>query len=263
MSAIFGSYQPTAAARREMRRLWGRHTCDRLGHLLLITAVHAGLRLSDGNKYMPAAQGLEADSSETRARIRLLLPEFLQIAAAADAEPEIASLVEQPWQRIWHDPLVASKLALALIPGSNQARLTHAVNLLRHGQVKPAREILQAALADAPLRAEERSRFQRNLAACYELLGDDDGAAWFAERAIDICPWSDSNLLSFLIYSVIAPDTGKRIPKIRRVCGNFPGPFPAESVWSILGQSGGRASQVLNTDADLGRTVRQVLHSVQ
>jgi hypothetical protein len=260
MNGLTGQDHPTSAAHREMRRVWGRQTTHQLGQLLLINAIQAGMRVADGNKYIPAKQGLSADSSETRARIRLLLPEFLHFASQADAEPDLVELIDQPWQRIWHDPLVASQLALALLPHSNQARLTHAVNQLRQGMVKPARANLQNALADAPLRSAERSRFQRNLAACYELLGDDEGAHWFAERAVDLCPWDESNLLSYLIYAVIAPDAGKRIPKIERTCQAFSGPFPAKSIWSILAQQGGRATEVLNADLDLARRIHQILH---
>ncbi len=262
MSVRTGQDQPTAAARREMRRVWGGQTTRQLGHLLLINAVQAGLRLADGNKYRPATQGLEADSSETRARIRLLLPEFLQMASLADAEPGLAQLVDQPWQRIWHDPMAASQIALALLPNSNQARLTHAVNQLRRGLAQPALQNLQSALANAPLRPAERSRFQRNLAGCYELLGDDEGAIWFAERAVDLCPWDESNLLSYLIYAVIAPDVGKRIPKIRRACHGYSRLFPAESVWSTLAHKGGRASQVLQADVDLAHQLRQAIRPV-
>lgn len=259
MTSAFASYHPLAAARREMRRRWGVETSAKLGKLLLINAVQAGLRVADGNKYRPLSDWLEADSSETRARIRLLLPEFLQIAAAADAEPEIADLVDQPWEQIWHNPLTASQLALALLPNSKQAQLTHAVNQLRNGDVVPARDNLQTALSKASLRPGQRSRFQRNLAACYEVLGDDEGAHWFAERAVELCPWNESNLLSYLIYSVIAPDVGKRLPKMERICRTYPQPFPAQSTWSILAHYGGRASIALQADEDLAQDLRKVI----
>ncbi len=256
------TYQPTAAALREMRRQWGRHASVELGKLLLINAIHAGMRISDGNKYVPASNWLESDSSETRARIRLLLPEFLQLAAAADAEPELANLADEPWERIWHDPLAASQVAVALLPNSNQARLTLAVNQLRRGDVLPAREHLITALQGATLRVEERSRYQRNLAACYELLGDDPGAAWFAERAVELNPGNQSNLLSYLIYAVIAPDASKRIPKLRNACLRYGRQFRASHVWSMLSQNGGRASESLNSDPDFACHLRKVLHSV-
>ncbi|MBC8403993.1 MAG: hypothetical protein H8E15_02110 [Planctomycetes bacterium] len=258
----FGCYHGTDAARREMQRLWGKQTSVQLGQLLLINAIHAGLRISDGNKYMPSTQWLDSDSSETRARIRRLLPAFLEIAAAADAEPGIANLADGPWDQIWHDPLAASSLAVALIPGSNQARLTLAVNQLRRGTAKPALFHLQTALANAALSPSARSQFQRNLAACYEVIGDDDGAIWFAERAIEVCPWSENSLFSYLIYSVVAPGTELRLPKMEQICRKFPGPFQAGYVWSILKSRGGRASTRLQADPDLAIQVRDVIHSI-
>lgn len=247
----------------DLARAYGDEAARRLGRLFLDNAVQAGLRLTDGNKYRPGLPQTRS-SALLRAELRRALPPFLAFLHACPETSEVSAdaLAETGRDaRLWFDPLPSARWAAALLPGDFDAELTLAVNVLRRGQAAPALARFHGGLQRPPLRPEPRAQLLRNAAAAYELLGDDAGARWCAERAYENCPWDGAALASYLIYLTLEPDAADRAETVRSACRGFRGRLRRPQMWGLLSQRGGRASRRLQRDSTLRRRFHEAIHT--
>lgn len=246
---------------------FGAEASHRLGELFLANAIQAGLRLADGVKYRPLTQerlpGLQS-SAWLRSHLRASLREFL---AFLDVHPAASDLPLDAWydlsatERLWVDPLLSAEWAAVLLPERFDARLTQAVNLLRHGRARPALDQFQANLRQIPRAREPRAQLLRNAAAAYEVLGDDAGARWCARQSFAACPWSESSLASFLIYLALDAETSDSLNEVSEACRAFRGDLNRPALWDMLDGHSGRASDRLQNDTLIRARFRHaVLH---
>jgi hypothetical protein len=246
---------------------FGAEASHRLGELFLANAIQAGLRLADGVKYRPLTQERLPSfqsSAGLRSKLRASLREFM---AFLDQHPAASDLPFDAWyaisatERLWVDPLLSAEWAAALLPDRFDARLTQAVNLLRHGRARPALDQFQENLRQIPRAREPRAQLLRNAAAAYEVLGDDAGARWCARQSFAACPWSESSLASFLIYLALDAEVGDSLNEVGEACRAFRGDLNRPALWDLLDEHSGRASNRLQQDHTIRARFRQaVLH---
>lgn len=258
---------PASPLQPSVVRDFGAEASCRLGELFLANAIQAGMRRTDGIKYRPFTHERLPDlqsSAQLRAQLRSSLRHFL---AFLEVHPAASDLPLQDWYalcattRLWIDPLLSAEWAAALLPDRFDARLTKAVNLLRHGQARPALEQFQKNLAQVPRAREPRAQLLRNAAAAYEVLGDDDGARWCARQSFAACPWSESSLASFLIYAALDSRAQDRLEEVGEACRSFRGELDRSALWGLLDQQAGRASDRLQQNDNMRARFRQaVLH---
>ncbi len=246
---------------------FGAEASHRLGELFLANSIQAGLRLTDGVKYRPLTQERLPDlrsSAQLRAKLRSSLRAFL---AFLDVHPAASDLPLDAWyelsatERLWVDPLLSAEWAAVLLPERFDARLTQAVNLLRHGRARPALDQFQENLRQIPRAREPRAQLLRNAAAAYEVLGDDAGARWCARQSFAACPWSESSLASYLIYLTLDAELGDSLHEVGDACRAFRGNLDRPALWGLLDEHAGRASSRLQQDNIIRARFRQaVLH---